>query len=484
MKTLLFILASALAFGQTALINGSSAKFRNVTGTAAPSSGTCDASSEVGSFYVRTGNQASVPTQVYVCKQTGSSTYAWGPFFGYTQTAAPATCATGELWFDTDATAGSNLNLCTASNTWTAISGGGSGTVSVVSSGALTSTALVTGGGTTTLQTPSSTATLDSSGNLVVSSVSTGSSAPTCTAGTAGLICLKEGTAGTGEASAALLYSKTDHLLYANLNNGGEVQVPTATSTATLTNKTFDTAGTGNSLKINGTAITAVSGTGAVCLASGSSCGGASSYFPQYTCLDNSTGWSDYNYGTQMTITALPNTAGSNCGIWAQQEGSDYVRARVKSTGSSTFNVKYALRIGTMIGDNAEAGVLVKDSGTQSVVCGLRLSSGSNRFIWRGDRYTDTSTTSAAETINADWTAGGAQYAIAYNSSNAYFTGQGLIYVELASTNGTTTTCRASFDGVVWIPVWSSTFLTPASTGYYTRSGFSTTDNLYVLGTN
>jgi len=126
MKTLLFILASALAFGQTALINGSSAKFRNVTGTAAPSSGTCDASSEVGSFYVRTGNQASVPTQVYVCKQTGSSTYAWGPFFGYTQTAAPATCATGELWFDTDATAGSNLNLCTASNTWTAISGAGS----------------------------------------------------------------------------------------------------------------------------------------------------------------------------------------------------------------------------------------------------------------------------------------------------------------------------------------------------------------------
>jgi hypothetical protein len=138
MKTLLFILASTLAFGQTALINGSSAKFRNVTGTAAPSSGTCDASSEVGSFYVRTGDQASVPTQVYVCKKTGASTYAWGPFFGYTQTAAPATCATGELWFDTDATAGSNLNLCTASNTWTAISGGGgSGTVNTGADGCL-----------------------------------------------------------------------------------------------------------------------------------------------------------------------------------------------------------------------------------------------------------------------------------------------------------------------------------------------------------
>jgi hypothetical protein len=38
---------------------------------------------------------------------------------------APATCALGETFFDTDATAGSNVMLCTAVNTWTAISGGG-----------------------------------------------------------------------------------------------------------------------------------------------------------------------------------------------------------------------------------------------------------------------------------------------------------------------------------------------------------------------
>lgn len=39
------------------------------------------------------------------------------------------------------------------------------------------------------------------------------------------------------------------------------------TTTDTFTNKTFDTAGTGNSFKINGTAITAVTGTGAAVLA-------------------------------------------------------------------------------------------------------------------------------------------------------------------------------------------------------------------------
>lgn len=148
MKTLLMLLACAgLGLAQTASVNSQTVRFRLLTGTSAPSSGACDASSEVGSVYVRTGDQASVPTQIYMCKKTGASSYSWGPFFGYTQTAAPATCATGELWFDTDATAGSNLNLCTASNTWTAISGGGgSGTVN---SGADTCIPYYSGAGTT-----------------------------------------------------------------------------------------------------------------------------------------------------------------------------------------------------------------------------------------------------------------------------------------------------------------------------------------------
>lgn len=46
----------------------------------------------------------------------------------------------------------------------------------------------------------------------------------------------------------------------------------------TFTHKTFDTAGTGNSFKIAGTAITAVSGTGDVCLSSGSACGGSPAF--------------------------------------------------------------------------------------------------------------------------------------------------------------------------------------------------------------
>lgn len=53
--------------------------------------------------------------------------------------------------------------------------GGGSGTVTVVGAGSLTSTAIVTGGGSQTIQTPSATTTLDSSGNVATpGSITTG----------------------------------------------------------------------------------------------------------------------------------------------------------------------------------------------------------------------------------------------------------------------------------------------------------------------
>jgi hypothetical protein len=42
-------------------------------------------------------------------------------------TTAPATCTVGEQFFDSDAEAGSNLMLCTAANTWTAVTSGGGG---------------------------------------------------------------------------------------------------------------------------------------------------------------------------------------------------------------------------------------------------------------------------------------------------------------------------------------------------------------------
>lgn len=46
-------------------------------------------------------------------------------------TSAPGTCTVGEGFFDTDATAGSNIYLCTAPNVYTQLTGGGGGSITI-----------------------------------------------------------------------------------------------------------------------------------------------------------------------------------------------------------------------------------------------------------------------------------------------------------------------------------------------------------------
>ncbi len=142
---------------------GGTGVFTALSGTAIPAGGTA------GSGY------------------TFSSTANFGLFFG---SGAPTlTAARGSLYLRSDGTPYYNTD---GSTTWTAVGagGGGSGTVTVVSSGSLTSTALMTGGGTTECQTPSATATLDSSGNISTpGSLSVGSGAST-----AGALVVTQGT--------------------------------------------------------------------------------------------------------------------------------------------------------------------------------------------------------------------------------------------------------------------------------------------------
>ena len=97
---------------------------------------------------------------------------------------------------------GSNQTFGCVDGIWKAVAvsagGGGSGTVSVLGAGSLTSTACVTGAGTTVIQTPSSLCTVDSSGNMAVNSIAVGSSAPAISwfTGTAGIWGETSGTCG------------------------------------------------------------------------------------------------------------------------------------------------------------------------------------------------------------------------------------------------------------------------------------------------
>lgn len=189
----------------------------------------------------------------------------------------PPTCEIYEMIWLTTAMAGQNLYGCTSANTYTQMSGsGGSGTVTVVGAGTLTSGKIVTGGGAQTIQTPSNNAGVDSSGNITGTSIATGGAAYAGTPGTSGIDICNEGTAPTGTANQDIFYcDSTLHRWVMINNNGTAASVVGQNTTDTFTNKTYNTASTGNAFAINGTAITAVSGTGAVCLATGSACAGA-----------------------------------------------------------------------------------------------------------------------------------------------------------------------------------------------------------------
>lgn len=107
--------------------------------------------------------------------------------------------------------------------TWATPSG--SGTVTVVSAGSLTSTALVTGGGGTSLQTPSATSTLDSSGNMVLAGSLTAGAGTFQASGTN---IAAPATPATG--AGVVWFDSTNHVLSEKNNNSATVRHTVVTS--------------------------------------------------------------------------------------------------------------------------------------------------------------------------------------------------------------------------------------------------------------
>lgn len=318
--------------------------------------------------------------------------------------------------------------------------GSGNSSGDVVGPASSTDNALARFDGTTGKLIQDSSVTVDDSGNLATpGSVAAGSSPPTCTAGTAGVWCGKEGTAPIGEASTGMLYWKTDHLLYANPNNAGEVQVPTASSTATLTNKTFDTAGTGNSFKINGTAITAVSGTGAVCLASGSACSGGSSVSstPPYLTISST----KYIANGMYTVTTPPSSSWTALNSQTSSTGS---QGEITITSVGTTNGNFYGFYRTITSNTLEAAISCAPGyGASGIRAGVGVrGSGGDMYIV-GPSFTPSQGFGFAKWTNETTYSGGYETGLV---------GQ-VMYVKVVN-NGSTVTPYGSTDGKTWFQVY------------------------------
>ena len=123
----------------------------------------------------------------------------------------------------------------------------------------------------------------------------------------------------------------------------------TASSTDTLTNKTFDTAGTGNVFRINGTGITAVTGNGAVVLASSP------------TLITPALGTPSALVGTNITGTATAFTA-SNVTTNANLTGD------VTSVGNATTLATVNSNVGAFGSSTAIPSVTVNAKGLVTAI--------------------------------------------------------------------------------------------------------------------
>lgn len=124
----------------------------------------------------------------------------------------------------------------------------------------------------------------------------------------------------------------------------------TASSTNTFTNKTYDTAGTGNAFAINGTSITAVTGTGSVVLATSA------------TLVSPALGTPTALVGTNITGTAAALSIGGNA---ATSTSATSATTATNLAGGSGGTIPYQSAAGTtaMLA-NGSAGQVLQSNGT------------------------------------------------------------------------------------------------------------------------
>ncbi len=106
--------------------------------------------------------------------------------------------------------------------------------------------------------------------------------------------------------------------------------------TQTLTGKTFDTAGSGNIFKINGTSITAISGTGSVCMTTSCAMTTPNLGTPSAVTLTNGTGLPLAGLASQAADTLVANATGGSAAPTAVTIGSCSTASSALTYNTST----------------------------------------------------------------------------------------------------------------------------------------------------
>lgn len=204
----------------------------SVNGTAIPASATLPTIASTNTF---TGRQDATGSASTAPVKDGTS--------------VPGTCAVGDIFFKTDATAGQNLHFCTATNTYTQMTGGGGYTgCTADGSNGITCTGSMTALGFISDPTKSGGEYFKgvTSGGAAIAARSIAGTAITyylpTTNGTAGQI-LSDSGAITCDANLPTGFPAVCHLMVWIAASTGTT---TPSSTETFTNKTYDAEGTGN----------------------------------------------------------------------------------------------------------------------------------------------------------------------------------------------------------------------------------------------